>query len=204
MATDTALFNKFGNTIPPGAIIFKEGDEGEKMYIIQKGKVRVSKTINNTEHTLAILDKGDFFGETALVTKSARTATITAVTEVELLAFDRNDFTGMIEKNAKIALNIIDKLCRRLQSANLQILHFVKKNEKGLIALNLLYRFKEEGMEEARLSCQQMVNEIALALELPPENVKKTLGDFEKSHFIEMSGDELILKDKHKLEKAAG
>jgi len=203
MPTDTALFNKFGHTIPPGTVIFSEGEEGDKMYIIQKGKVKVSKLLNKTEHILAILDKGDFFGETAIVTKSVRTATITAVTDVELLAFDREGFTGMIEKNAKIALNIIDKLCRRLQNANRQLLHFVKKDGKGLIALNLFYRFKEEVTEDGKLSYEKTINDIALNLELPPEAVKKTLAELENEEIINITNDFIIVRDKLKLEKAS-
>ena len=43
MANDTSLYNKFGRTIRPGDIIFNEGDTGNEMFIIQNGKVRISK-----------------------------------------------------------------------------------------------------------------------------------------------------------------
>lgn len=201
MSTETALFNKFGNTIPPGTVIFKEGDEGECMHIIQKGRVKVCKNINSTEHILAILEKGDFFGETALVTKSKRTASIISLTEVELLTFDRAGFSSMIEKNAKIALNIIDKLCKRLQNANMQIQHLVKKNRKGLVALNLLYRFKED--EDLKLEYKKTTEEISLNLEIPLEDVKEILRYLAEEDIIELDNETLGLKEENMLRAEA-
>ncbi len=137
--SDSSLFNKFGRHVPNGQIIFKENEDGEQMYIIQEGSVKISKYIAGKEHILAILNKGDFFGEMAIVSRMKRTATATAVGEVQLLAFNREGFVAMIEKNAKIGLNIIDKLCRRIDSANQQIKMLVKKDIKSLIAMNLYY-----------------------------------------------------------------
>lgn len=199
MSADTDLFDKFGNSIPAGEIIFREGDEGDKMYIIQKGEVQVLKTINNTEHILAVLIRGDFFGETAIVTRSLRSATVKAATSVELLAFDREGFSSMIEKNAKIALNIIDKLCRRLQNANLQIQHLVKKDEKGLVGLNLLYRFKAAGGEEAQLPYEKTVKDISLNLEILPEGVEGVISGLADEGILSIIGDEIGLSDMGRL-----
>ena len=59
--SDTALFSKYGKTFDSGKVIFREDEEGDKMYIIQEGTVRISKTIGDSEYTLAVLEKGDFF-----------------------------------------------------------------------------------------------------------------------------------------------
>ena len=152
MADDTNLYQKFGHNVKPAQIIFSEGDSGDQMFVIQEGKVRVSKKIGGREHILAVLGKSDFFGEMAIVTNVKRTATITAIDEVKLLCFNREGFISMINKNPKIALNIIDKLCRRLQNNNLQIQHLVKRNGRALVALNLYYSFKGEDKANALLN----------------------------------------------------
>ncbi|MGD0626609.1 MAG: cyclic nucleotide-binding domain-containing protein, partial [Thermodesulfobacteriota bacterium] len=64
---------------------------------IQKGKVRVSKSMTGRPHVMAILEKGDFFGEMALVNRIKRTATVTAIYSVELLAFDRRHLPREID-----------------------------------------------------------------------------------------------------------
>src|SRR5512147_2106713 len=94
------LLQRFTKSYSPGSVIFREGEEGEEMYIIQKGKVRVSKDFSGKPHVVSILEKGDFFGEMAIVDRIRRTATVTAIDSVELLAFDREGLVNMITKNA--------------------------------------------------------------------------------------------------------
>ncbi len=199
--SDNTLFNKYGQEISSGRIIFREGDEGTQMFIIQEGKVRITKQIGGKEHILTVLGKGDFFGEMAIVNLVKRTATATAVGNVKLLAFDRQGFVGMIEKNAKIALNIIDKLCRRLQNANVQIQHLVKRNEKGLVAINLYYAFMEKGMENASLALDRTVDDISVILELPAKKVTDYLEELHKETILSIDANTIRLLDKAALEK---
>ncbi len=196
---DNILFDKYGIIVDSGKVIFNEGDSGDQMYIIQEGNVRISKMIGGKEHILAVLVKGDFFGEMAIVNQSARSATATAAGTVRLLAFNREGFISMIEKNARIALNIIDKLCRRLQQANQQIQHLVKKNEKGLIALNLYYAFAENGMEKAVLEYHKTARDIALGLELPQETVLFFLEEMKLKNVIIVDSNSMSLRDKYTL-----
>ncbi len=197
MADDT-LFNKYGHVVDAGKVIFREGEEGDQMYIIQEGTVRISKNIDGKEYTLAVLGKGDFFGEMALVTRVKRTATVTAGDTVKYLSFDREGFIGMIEKNAKIALNIIDKLCRRLQQANMQIHHLKKNNEKGLVALNIFYAFAEVGMTR-ELDAVKLVRDISMNLEISPEIIQKYMKDFEEDEIIKMQDQKVTLVDSGRL-----
>ena len=201
MSDQTTLYQKFGNSVKPGEIIFKEGDEGNQMFIIQAGKFRVSKTVGGHEHILAVLGKGDFFGEMATVNNVKRTATVTAVSTGELLCFNREGFISMINKNTKIAMNIIDKLCRRLQNMNLQIQHLVKQDGPALIALNLFYAFRETGNLETPLSFQGTAEEISLNLMIPLETVKKTFLKFQEQSIILVQGNQMLLSDKDKLDK---
>jgi CRP/FNR family cyclic AMP-dependent transcriptional regulator len=197
------LFEKYGRTVSPGTFIFREDDEGDRMFIIQEGKVRITKNIAGKEHILTVLEKGDFFGEMAIVTNTRRTASATAVGEVSLLAFDRQGFLSMIEKNAKIALNIIDKLCRRLQHANLQIQHLKKKNEKSLVALNLLYAFTEKEKDDPRIPFDRTIEEIALNLEVPPKTVLSVIEDLVRVRILAVDANTINLIDKDRLASAA-
>lgn len=196
------LFEKYGQTIDPGKTIFREGEPGELMYIIQDGTVRITKAMENKEHVLAELGRGDFFGEMALVTRVERTASASTVDRVQLLAFDRAGFTSMIEKNAKIALNIIDKLCRRLQHANSQIQFLVRRNERSLIALNLHYRFIEKEGEPI-LTFDRAVEDISLNLEIPMTSVKEAIAALADSGAVAIDGNAIRLKSKNQLVQMA-
>jgi CRP-like cAMP-binding protein len=199
--SDPTLFNKFGRVVENGQLIFREGEDGDQMYIIQDGAVKISKNIGGREHTLAVLNKGDFFGEMAIVSMMKRSANASAVGEVHLLAFNREGFIQMIEKNAKIALNIIDKLCKRIDQANQQIKILVKKDIKSLIALNLYYSLQGAGVDAENLYYDQITGNIAKNMELPLKLIQDKFQDFENEKIISITGNKITINNIDKLKE---
>ena len=197
--SDKPLFDRFGRIVQSGRIIFREGEIGEHLFIIQDGKVRISKNIGGKEHILAIMQKGDFFGEMAIVSKIRRTASAMAVGNVKLLALNRAGFQRMIEQNSKIAINIIDKLCKRLQHTNLQIQYLVKGNVESLVALNLYYSFSEQEGEEPVIAYDRTVEEISLNLEIPANKVSAEIENFKRMQVIDVRTNSIVLLDREKL-----
>lgn len=197
------LFDKYGQTIGPGRQIFREGDEGDKMYIIQDGTVRISRTIDGKDHVLADLGKGDFFGEMAIVSRMKRTATATTVEPTQLLTFDRAGFQSMIEKNAKIAMNVIDKLCRRLENANAQIQALVRKNEQSMIALNLYNRFMDRPEGERALAFDRVVKEISMALQVPVDTVENAIRSLADEGVLSIKTNAVRLRNENRLTQLA-
>jgi len=135
----------------------------------------------------------------AIVTRVRRTATATAVGNVQLLAFDRAGFQGMIEKNSRIGLNIIDKLCRRLQHANHQIELLFQRNEQSLIAMNLYLHFMEKGGDEPFLALDKTVQDLAKTMDMPESSVATQLSNLAQSEVIAIHGNAIRLRDKSKL-----
>ena len=198
--SDSSLFNRFGRDVPNGDIIFDENEDGEQMYIIQEGSVKISKMIGGKEHILAILNKGEFFGEMAIVSRMKRTAGATAVGDVQLLAFNREGFIQMIEKNARIGLNMIDKLCRRLDHANQQIKILVKKDIKSLIAMNLYYLCQSSELWD-NLYFDKISDTISKNMELPINIIQEKIEHFKKEDIIEISGNKITIKDIDRLKE---
>lgn len=189
---ESDLFSRFGQQVPAGTVVFKEGEEGDQMFIIQDGRVKVSRAIGGKEQMLAVLGKGDFFGEMALVTRERRTATVAALEAVRLLAFNQEGFLNMINKNPKIALNIIDKLCRRLAYANQHLRHLARKDARGLIAMNLRLGFQEAG---GALDRERTVEDFASKLELDPLQVRGVLEDFARGGIVRLAAEAIELAD---------
>lgn len=75
-----------------GSVIFRQGDRGDAFYIIAKGEVRATRQVRDREYNLGILKVGDFFGERALLKRSARSATMVTVTDCELLRLEGERF----------------------------------------------------------------------------------------------------------------
>jgi len=196
---ESELYSKFGRTVEPGKVIFKEGDGSQEMFIIQSGKVKVTRLIGGKEQVLAILGKGDFFGEMGMVTGVTRTATVQALERVELLSFGREGFLDLINKNPRIALHLIEKLCRRLQRANLHIKHLARKDARGLISLNLINMYQGESPDQASLSLTRTVEEISDSLELSLEQVRAVLEELAAFGILSQEGDTLRLLEAEKL-----
>ena len=199
MPEDSALFQRFGKTVESGDFVFREGEEGDQMYIVQQGRVRVSKKIGGRDHELAEIGPGEFFGEMAIVTKSRRTASIQAIEKTELLCFNREGFLSMINKNPMIALNIIDRQCRRVQDLHMQIQHFAKRDARGLVALNLLLAYNRTKGD--CLPKGQTIREISLKLQLPLEDVEKYVMGMSKNGIFAVDDDTLCVTDRERLDR---
>lgn len=98
-----------------GAYVFKEDDFANKMYIIYKGEVRISKEVPNCgEETIVVLKRGDFFGEMSLLDDFPRSANAIANTTVKLLYLDRDNFDEIIFFNKDIAYKVLLEISRIL------------------------------------------------------------------------------------------
>ncbi|HJQ36125.1 MAG TPA: cyclic nucleotide-binding domain-containing protein [Thermoanaerobaculia bacterium] len=101
-----------------GERIFQQGDLGTEMYIIHEGTVDIVKHIGGESHQLSRLEKGDFFGEMALLEAMPRTADAVAFTDVKVVAINGSRFDEMLRKNPEVAVRIIRKYSKRLREAN--------------------------------------------------------------------------------------
>lgn len=85
---------------PAGAVIIRQGDPGDKFYLIREGKADVTVADAKGERKVASLGEGDFFGEAALLTGEPRNATVRAIEDIELYALGKPDFDAVIEASA--------------------------------------------------------------------------------------------------------
>ncbi len=83
-----------------GETVIRQGDQGDKFYLIREGKAEVIVRDGKGERQVAILGVGDFFGEAALLTGEPRNATVRALEELELYALGKGDFQSVIESSA--------------------------------------------------------------------------------------------------------
>jgi CRP-like cAMP-binding protein len=130
------LYSRFGKKIPAGTVLFNEGDRGEEMYILQSGRVKISKRIRGVEKTLATLEKGEFFGEMAILNDKPRSASAETIEECEMLMIDRKTFDALIRGNAEIAVRFIKRLADRLRETNDQMESLmIKDNTSRLVSI---------------------------------------------------------------------
>lgn len=103
-------------TFMPNEIIFYERQPGAGMYIIKKGLIKLTKTVNEERVKIGELKDGEFFGEMALLDEYPRSAEATAVEKTEALGIFRPDLFDLIESNPKLGYKILLRLSKRLAS----------------------------------------------------------------------------------------
>jgi CRP-like cAMP-binding protein len=116
-----SLLRQFGQRFPAGAVVFREGEPGEHMYVIQHGRVQLTRRFKERDTVLAVIPAGEFFGEMAIVNNRPRSATATVIEDSQLLVIDSRTFEAMIRGKAEIAVRMIRALAARLEQANQQI-----------------------------------------------------------------------------------
>jgi CRP-like cAMP-binding protein/ribonuclease BN (tRNA processing enzyme) len=141
------LTQQFGVTAHKGEIVFRQGDKSKIMYIIQEGKVRIFRSTAKVQKTLSVLGPGDFFGEMAMLNNRPRSATIEALADLKLLAFDKPAFEKLIVENFGVALRIIRTLAQRLQEADFLIENLLYIDPQSKVVNTLVQTAYDEGIE---------------------------------------------------------
>ncbi|HVY48942.1 MAG TPA: Crp/Fnr family transcriptional regulator [Minicystis sp.] len=131
------LFARFGREYPAGEVLFREGESGELMFVIQSGAVRITKEIGGEDKVLAVLGPGEFLGEMAILNGKPRTATAVVVEPTRCLVIEAKTLESMVARNAEIALRLIKKLAKRLDSADTLIEILMHKDPKARVMLAL-------------------------------------------------------------------
>ncbi len=98
-----------------GEVIFNEGDLGTEMFVIQKGKVEIRKKIGPEEKVLSTLEKGDFFGEMAILEGLPRSAKAVAIEDTECIMINEATFDNLIKSNVEIAIRMLRKISKNLR-----------------------------------------------------------------------------------------
>jgi len=107
------------------------------MFVIQAGAVRIAKAIGGEDKVLAVLGPGEFLGEMAILNGKPRTATATVVEPTRCLVIEARTLEQMVARNAEIALRLIKKLAKRLDSADTLVEILMHRDPKARVMLAL-------------------------------------------------------------------
>jgi uncharacterized membrane protein len=112
-----------------GAVLFRTGDAGDAMYIIEEGKVRICVRIKDGhEVTLTELESGDFFGEMALLERKPRSADARVAEDARLAVLSREHFLSFVRSNPNVALEMLTALANRLRHTDELLRHTATRN----------------------------------------------------------------------------
>ncbi len=127
--------------LAPGEVVCRQGEPADSFYLVRLGFVKVSQHFKGGNLVLAYHGRGDFFGETALLSGEPRNATCTAVDHVELVRIGADDFHLMLERYPSIARQFAEEAARRSQQSR----------EQQALSSNIdVEEFLEQGLMQAQ------------------------------------------------------
>ncbi len=204
MPTEQEILEKNSKVFTDGEVIFKEGEIGDKMFIIQKGKVKIVKRMKDVEKTLAILQEGDFFGEMAVIDKAPRSATAIALESAKLVALDEKVFELHMQTNPLIVKKILKKMSSRLREADKQIENLLLKDSNSRVANSLFNLAHKHGVPcdngikmDFALGPTELANQVGLSQDKVQEVIEKML----KAKVIKLVDNQIIIVSLESLEK---
>jgi len=109
--------------------IVREGDLGTEMFIIQEGKVVVTKKVGDNEVFLATLERGDFFGEMSLLESVPRTATVRAIMPSKLLAIRAGELLMKFRRDPTFAFEMLQRMSSRVRQLNEQVVQLMQLDQ---------------------------------------------------------------------------
>ncbi len=110
-----------GRPFPDGAVIARQGDTGDCMFVIQDGRVELAVDHLGEPVPVALLGPGDFFGETCVFERSVRLATARAVGEARVLTVDRPTLLRRLHEDPSLAMHMLEMMARRIDALNRQL-----------------------------------------------------------------------------------
>jgi CRP/FNR family cyclic AMP-dependent transcriptional regulator len=140
--------HRLGHDFPRGHVLFRDGDVGREMYVVQSGKVRISKLVRDVDKTLVVLGTGEFFGEMSILNNATRSATATISEDARLLVIDPKMFESMVRGNAEIAVRMIKKFASRLQEADEQIENLLLRDANSRVVHALSHLASREAARQ--------------------------------------------------------
>ncbi|CAL99678.1 transcriptional regulator, Crp/Fnr family [Saccharopolyspora erythraea NRRL 2338] len=188
-------------------MIFAEGEPGDRLYIIQSGKVKLGrKSPDGRENLLAIMGPSDMFGELSIFDPGPRTSTATTVTEVRALTMDRTALRQWIGTRPEIAEQLLRVVARRLRRTNGMLADLIFTDVPGRVAKALLQLAQRFGSQEAgllRVTHDLTQEEIAQYVGASRETVNKALADFAHRGWLRLEGKSVLILDPERLARRA-
>ena len=191
--------------VSKGNTLFKEGDDGNRLFVVLEGKLKLGTTSNDgRENLLSILGPGEMFGELSLFDPGPRTATATAVTDARLLSLAHDQVIGWVSEHPKVSLQLLGRLAQRLRRSNEVLADLVFSDVPGRVAkaiMDLGERFGVKKADGLYVNHDLTQEELAQLVGASRETVNKALADFAGRGWVRLEPRSVVVLDIDRLSK---
>lgn len=201
MSSEQDIFDKYGREYLPNEVIFREGDPGSEMFIIQTGRIKITKTIKGEETVLVELGPGDFFGEMAVIDKEPRSANAVSVDSSRLIALDEEVFEMHMQTNPKIVKKILKNLTQRLRNSNQTVANLLIKDTNLRVANTLLREAQRGTVSSEGIALSITVESLNKACGLELDKTQEAVGKMLKARVLRGLEPQITVSSLESLEK---
>jgi CRP/FNR family cyclic AMP-dependent transcriptional regulator len=188
-----------------GTMLFQQGDEGDALYGVVNGLVRICIAgESGKELTLGLMEPGDIFGEIALLDGLPRTADAYAAEDSTLLVIDRRQFMALLEREGRLARHVIELLCERLRENTERLsehafLNLGARLARKLCALSIAHG-RHEGTE-VTIDVKLSQTELAQMLGVTREAVNKQLQNWSRQGVLRFERGHITIADQKRMQE---
>lgn len=185
-------------------MVFSENEPGRELYIIQSGRVKITKMVNGQEVMLAVLQPGDIFGEMALLDNKPRSASAICAESCVMLAINKANFEGMVKAQPQLATKLITLLSDRIWMAYRQLSNLMIGDPIGRLFDTLLTLAEKQHIKivpKASFNFDIGGKDLLKMVGFDSREDEHLLMDLLKSRWMRMDGGKIICLDLSELEK---
>jgi len=190
-----------------GQTLFSEGDEGDRLYVILSGKVKLTRTaVDGRENLLGVLGPSEMFGELSLFDPRPRTASAVAVTDSVLAGLGHDDLRPFLSSRPHVSLQLLKALAARLRRTNDVMADLVFTDVPGRVAkalLELADKFGKEGEDGLHVHHDLTQEELAQLVGASRETVNKALAEFALRGWLRIEAKAVVLLDVERMRRRA-
>jgi CRP/FNR family cyclic AMP-dependent transcriptional regulator len=190
-----------------GDVIFDEGDQGDKLYAVIEGKVKLARAApDGRENLQSVLGPGEMFGELSLFDPKPRTAGAVALTDSVVASLAHNELRPWITGRPDVAVQLLQALAQRLRRTNDVLADLVFSDVPSRVAkalLDLADRFGQPTAEGIHVGHDLTQEELAQLVGASRETVNKALADFSARGWLRIESRAVVILDAEGLSRRA-
>ena len=192
-----------------GDMIYMEGDQGDRLYVVHRGLVKVFRlSPNGKEQVIRVLGPGEFMGELALFSLVSLTDNAVALEEASLCLIEGTLIKDLMQKHPLIAFKVIEELSKRLESAENLIrdinLHPVEQRLAEALLRMVQEQEKGAGGGDSAIVLPMTKGALASQLGMTQETLSRKLSSFQEQGLIELQGArKIVIIDRDGLDEIA-
>lgn len=180
----------FSKKYKKGEMIYMNGDKGDKLYVIHRGRVKITRfTSSGKEQVIRVLGPGEFMGELSIFSQSTMTDNAEALEDIDMCIIQGENLKKLVAKYPHIGFKIMEELSNRLEKAEKLIenisLHSVEKR----LAKTLLSMKDERGNVNLNMSKR----DLASLMGMSQETLSRKLTAFVELNIIKLEGHRRII-----------